>query len=56
VLPKRPTADEERGQTPDLVSDKSVPNHSARIPWVFKTIFKVYLMFLLDIVPFLKIC
>ena len=36
VLPKRPAADEERGRTPDLVSDESTPNHSARTPWVMK--------------------
>jgi hypothetical protein len=29
-LPKRPAADEERGRTPDLVSDESAPNRSAR--------------------------
>ncbi|KAJ7006494.1 hypothetical protein NC653_005756 [Populus alba x Populus x berolinensis] len=32
--PKRSAADEERGRTPDLVSDESAPNHSARTPWV----------------------
>jgi len=30
VLPKGPAANEERGRTPDLVSDKSAPNRSAR--------------------------
>jgi hypothetical protein len=28
-LPKRLAADEERGRTPDLVSDESAPNRSA---------------------------
>jgi hypothetical protein len=30
VLPKGRAADEEKGRTPDLVSDESAPNHSAR--------------------------
>jgi hypothetical protein len=34
VLPKGPAADEERGRTPDLISDESAPNCSARTPWV----------------------
>ncbi|KAJ6905848.1 hypothetical protein NC652_023564 [Populus alba x Populus x berolinensis] len=36
VLPKRPAADEERGRTPNLISDKSATNHSARTPWAEK--------------------
>jgi len=34
VLPMGPAADEERGQTPDLVSEESAPNRFARTPWV----------------------
>jgi len=37
-LPKRPVADEERGRTPDLVSDESTPNRSARTSWVNMTL------------------
>jgi len=29
-LSKRPAADEERGQTPNLVSDESAPNRSSK--------------------------
>ncbi|KAJ6870187.1 hypothetical protein NC652_035954 [Populus alba x Populus x berolinensis] len=33
VLPKGPAADKERGRTPNLISNESAPNHSARTSW-----------------------
>ena len=40
-LLKRPAADEERGRTPDLVSDESAPNRSARTSWVQTFLFRM---------------
>jgi len=37
-LSKRPAANEERDRTPDLVSDESAPNRSARTSWVGKAV------------------
>jgi hypothetical protein len=40
-LLKRPTANEKRGWTPNLVSDESAPNRSARTSWVSLQPFKM---------------